>query len=467
MVLFVEIHCLYYTISKTLKKMKSFIASSIIFMVSAVSQQCAHEYEFTDDPARHSITQISPECGRTGDTLTITGKDFSEITAKNTVLINGSRATVLLASSTYLTAIVPAKAGSGSVAVIIDKAKATGPNFTYLPTGTVTIASNDLQMEGLAADAQKNIFIVRQELNSIYKRSPTGVLSRVAGGGRAGNTPGYFNGSGSFALFSYPSDAAVDSKGNLYISDTGNHCIRMIAPDGYVSLYAGVDNFQYGQPQPGYLDGPRNAAYFDMPRGIFIDRQDNLYVCDAGNKRVRMITPDADDKVGNVTTIAGTGEQGGKDGPALQATFSTVQDLVLDNDGNIFLTEAYEPARVRKISGNDNIVSTLLDETRARYGCSGEAYAPTTMGGIVVGPEGNVYCSAFVRGRGDYDTNQTQILTITPDNSISALAGGANANGPREGIGENVYLFFPGYLLMLDGALYTGTDYQLVRVDVN
>lgn len=447
--------------------MKSFIASSMIFIVSAVSQQCAHEYEFSDEPPRHSITQISPVCGRMGDTLTITGKDFSDITLKNTVLINGNRAAVLLASSTYITAIVPARAGSGSVSVIIDKAKATGPSFTYLPTGLVTIASNDLQMDGLAADAQKNIYVVRAPLNSVYKRSSTGVLSYVAGGGRAGNTPGYFNGSGGFALFNYPSDAAVDSKGNVYISDTGNNCIRMIAPDGYVSLYAGVDNFQYGQPQPGYLDGPRNAAFFDRPRGLFIDKQDNLYVCDEGNVRVRMITPDANDQVGNVTTIAGTGEHGGKDGAALQATFSFVRDLVVDDDGNIFLTEAYEPARVRKISNSDNMVSTLLDETKARYGCASEPYVPLSLGGIALGPEGNLYCSAYVRGSGSYLTDRTKILTLAPDNTISALAGGADANGPREGMGENVHFPFTGYLIMLDGALYTGTDYQLVRVDVN
>ncbi|AYB35063.1 IPT/TIG domain-containing protein [Chryseolinea soli] len=447
--------------------MKSFIASSMIFIVSAVSQQCAHEYEFSDDPPRHSISQISPVCGRMGDTLTITGKDFSDITSKNTVFINGTKAAVLLASSTYLTAIVPARAGSGNVSVVVDKAEATGPNFTYLPTGVVTIASNDLQMDGLAADVQKNIYVVRAVLNSIYKRASSGAISFVAGGGRAGNTSGYFNGYGSFALFDYPSDVAVDSKGNVYVSDTGNNCIRMIAPDGYVSLYAGVDNFQYGHPQPGYLDGPRNQAYFDRPRGLFIDKQDNLYVCDEGNVRVRMITPDANDLVGNVTTIAGTGEHGGKDGPALQATFSFVRDLVVDDDGNIFLTEAYEPARVRKIASNTGVVSTILDEAKARYGCSGEPYVPLSIGGVALGPEGNVYCSAYVRGSGSYLTDRTKIITIASDNTISALAGGADANGPREGIGEKVHFPFTGYLIMMDGALYTGTDYQLVRVEPN
>ena len=445
--------------------MKSFIASSMIFIVSAVSQQCAHEYEFSDDPPQHSITQISPACGRMGDTLTINGKNFSDIRSKNTVLINGSRAAVLLASSTYLTAIVPARAGSGNVSVVVDKAEATGPNFAYLPTGVVTIATNDLQMDGLAADVQKNIYIIRAVLNSVYKRAPSGALSFVAGGGRAGNTSGYFNGYGGFALFDYPSDVAVDSKGNVYVSDTGNNCIRMIAPDGYVSLYAGVDNFQYGHPQPGYLDGPRNQAFFDRPRGLFIDKQDNLYVCDEGNVRLRMITPDANDLVGNVTTIAGTGDHGGKDGAALQATFSFLRDLVVDDDGNIFLAEAYEPARVRKIS--NGVVSTILDEAKARYGCSGEPYVPLSIGGVALGPEGNVYCSAYVRGSGSYLTDRTKILTIAPDNTISALAGGADANGPREGIGENVHFPFTGYLLMLDGALYTGTDYQLVRVDPN
>ena len=80
---------------------------------------------------------------------------------------------------------------------------------------------------------------------------------------------------------------------------------------------------------------------------------------------------------------------------------------------------------------------------------------------------GDVYCSALLRDDESYQNARTKILTIAPDNTISALAGGANENGPREGIGNNVYLSFPRYLLTLDGALYTGTDYQLVRVDPN
>jgi len=439
----------------------------MIFIASAVSQQCAHEYEFSDDPPSHSITQISPACGRAGDTITINGKNFSDITSKNTVLFNGNRAVVLLASSTYLTAIVPPYTVSGNVSVVVDKAEATGPAFTYLPTGVVTIASDDIQMDGLAADAQKNIYVVRAVLNSIYKRASSGAVTFVAGGGRAGNTPGYFNGYGSFALFDYPSDVAVDSKGNVYVSDTGNNCIRLITPDGYVSLYAGVDNLQYGHPQPGYRDGSRNEAYFDRPRGLFIDKRDNLYVCDEGNVRLRMITPDAGDTVGYVSTLAGSGDHGSKDGLALQSTFSFLRDLVVDDDGNIFLSEAYEPARVRKISNSNGMVSTLLDEAKARYGCSGEPYVPLSIGGIALGPEGNVYCSAYVRGGGSYLNDRTKILTIAPDNTISVVAGGADANGPREGIGANVHFPFTGYLLMLDGALYAGTDYQLVRVTPN
>jgi len=447
--------------------MKSFIASSLIFVVAAASQHCAHEYEFNGDPPRHSITQIAPVCGRTGDTITITGKNFSGITSQNIVMFNGVRATVLLASPTYLTAIVPSHAGTGSVSVVMDKTQATGPSFTYLPNGVVTIASASLAyINGLAADAQKNIYMARGQMHRIDKRSATGVLSVVAGGGRAGNTDGYFDGYGTSALFSYPSDVAVDSKGNIYVSDTGNNCIRMIAPDGYVSLYAGVYNNQYPSPLPGFRDGPRNQAMFDSPAGLFMDQEDNLYVCDAGNVRIRMITPDGGDSVGYVTTIAGTGQHGNKNGPALQATFSFVRDLVVDNNGNIFLTEAYEPARVRKIS--NGVVSTLIDSPDIFYrGCGGEPYRIYSTEGIALGPEGNVYCSVYNSPTDDYLDDRAKIVTLAPDGTISTLAGGANANGPREGIGTNVYLPVTGNLLMVDGALYAASQFELLRVDQN
>jgi len=67
----------------------------------------------------------------------------------------------------------------------------------------------------------------------------------------------------------------------------------------------------------------------------------------------------------------------------------------------------------------------------------------------------------------DYLDDRAKIVTLAPDGTISTLAGGANANGPREGIGTNVYLPVTGNLLMVDGALYAASQFELLRVDQN
>ena len=108
----------------------------------------------------------------------------------------------------------------------------------------------------------------------------TSTVTTFAGNG----TAGYLDGSGTGAQFNNPQGVSVDSKGNIYVSDTYNNIIRAITPAGVVSTIAGI-------PTLGYLDGPAASAQFYAPGGSAFDSQGNLYVADFGNNMIRKITP--------------------------------------------------------------------------------------------------------------------------------------------------------------------------------
>jgi hypothetical protein len=459
------------TIASNLNEVYHGIGRKLIYLVSVFTiWQCAGVYDIEPHVATHSITSITPECGKVGDTIVIRGDKFSEIAEENIVTINGSRAFVIQASSTFLTAIVPARSGSGNVRVTLRDSYVEGPSFTYFPRGVVTIFNSDISNTGgMDADASNNIYIAHPRTNRVDVQIPNVGLNYFVGGGRTTVQSGYHNDVGRLALFNDPADVAVDSKGNIYISDTGNHCIRRVTPDGVVTLYAGVYNPAFPSPQRGFKDGLRTEAFFDQPSGIAIDTDDNLYVCDKGNSRIRKITPDNGNAIGVVTTIAGNGDYGSNDGPAAQATFGDLYDLVVDDDQNIFVTEEQEDPKIRTIS-KDGIVRTIITGYTQLYtGCKGERYILSGAFGICLGPEGNLYCGIYSGTNvNDEFSYSYKIITVAPDGKVNTLAGGGGTpNGPFEGIGENVYIPYVSSIVQIGDALYVGADYQLLKIDLN
>lgn len=93
---------------------------------------------------------------------------------------------------------------------------------------------------------------------------------------------GYADGTGTSAQFNEPSQGDVDEEGNFYVADRGNHCIRVITPDGEVSTYA-------GQNKAGMVDGIASLAEFNNPEGCQFGPDGALYVADYSNHAIRKV----------------------------------------------------------------------------------------------------------------------------------------------------------------------------------
>ncbi|NIS59271.1 MAG: hypothetical protein GTO13_00740 [Proteobacteria bacterium] len=129
------------------------------------------------------------------------------------------------------------------------------------------------------ADGHASGGAIYQPGNNVIRKISKGIVSTVAGTGN----PGFKDGPGKEAEFNSPMALAVDPRGNIYVSDSENHCIRVIKPNGMVETIAGTPG------KPGFADGPSKTAQFNGPRGIAFDGEGNLIVADLGNNRIRKV----------------------------------------------------------------------------------------------------------------------------------------------------------------------------------
>jgi hypothetical protein len=97
------------------------------------------------------------------------------------------------------------------------------------------------------------------------------------------NAPGWVDGDVAESRFRQPSQLIVTEEGVVYVADRGNHCIRIITPDGRVTTIIGKGGTS------GYQDGNPDDALFDNPRGIAINKDGDMYIADFGNNAVRKL----------------------------------------------------------------------------------------------------------------------------------------------------------------------------------
>ena len=296
---------------------------------------------------------------------------------------------------------------------IITKFAGTAGAAGYSGDGGLAVNAQLNEPCGITASSG-NLYIADTKNHRIRRVDTTGNIITVVSTGSSG-----FSGDGGPALLArlnVPKGIFMDSWGNLYIADRGNHKIRRVDTSGNITTVAGTGSS--GDSGDG---GLATLAQLDEPRRIFVDSSDNLYIADTRNHRIRKV-----DASGIITTVAGTGSSGfsGDGGLATLAQLDEPHGVFVDSSGNIYIADR-KNHRIRKVDGATGIITTVSG--RPGSGFSGDGGLATDAKhnqprGIFKDSSGNLYIA---------DTDNHRIRKVDAATQIiTTVAGTGNSWGP-------------------------------------
>ena len=298
-------------------------------------------------------------------------------------------------------------------------------------------------VDGVAVDSDGNLLISHRSKNRIRKVGKDGIITTLAGNGRAGYSGD--NGPALKASFNFPAGLCSDPAGNLYVADRNNHRVRRIDTSGIVTTVAGT-----GTPDWGGDGGPAVAAHLNYPSDVVCDGKGNLYISDRSNNRIRRV-----DSSGVISTVVGLGlpEFGGDFGLATDAFLKYPFGIDLDKKGNLYIADRGNN-RVRKVDAEGIITTVAGDGT---HFFSGD-YGPATRASlayptdVIVDDQGHLYIA---------DRNNNRVRRVDPLGIITTVMGigGYEYNGDNEIASETT--------LHLPFALALSRDGKLIVVDRN
>jgi hypothetical protein len=289
----------------------------------------------------------------------------------------------------------------------------TGIISTYAGTGTAGFSGDggpakNAAMHGptaCAVDAAGNLYPADDANNVIRKiAAATGIITTVAGNGAGAGTPsGGSAGDGgpaTAAEINHPFGVLVDAAGNLYIADTLNYRVRMVAAGtGIMTTIAGTGT--YGYKGDG---GLATNALMSNPEGLALDAAGNLYVAEQGNGVIRKITM----STGIISTVAGNGkvdgtgriEDDGDGGPATAATLGAAQGVAVDASGNIYIADTSHSI-IRKVTAATGMITRVVGSSQAGYRGDGGLATDAQLHNpenIILDAAGNLYIADYVNG---------------------------------------------------------------------
>ncbi|MDQ0889996.1 sugar lactone lactonase YvrE [Paenibacillus sp. V4I9] len=173
------------------------------------------------------------------------------------------------------------------------------------------------------------------------------------------------------AAFRAPGSVVQLSDGSILVADTRNHLIRKIS-GGKVTTFAGpevvVTKNNQGFPTGGLVNGKSSEAFFNEPTGLALDAKGNVYVADSANNAIRKV-----DANGQVSTLAGNGVPGSKDGKGAEANFNHPSDVAVAADGTVYVADSLNHV-IRKIAVDGSVSTLNAAATRAIQIRPGEAF---------------------------------------------------------------------------------------------
>jgi sugar lactone lactonase YvrE len=284
------------------------------------------------------------------------------------------------------------------------------------PAGKAQLSGPD----GITVNDSGYVFIADEYNNRIRKVNPvTNTITTIAGKGNAG-----YSGDGGYAtnaeLF-YPVDIAIDSKGNIFIADMINdrireinavsHGIKTVAGNGYNST-----KWSGGFSGDG---GLATLAELNQPQGVAVDNNNNLYIADTWNYRIRKVNL----TTGKISTIAGNGNWGysGDGGPATVAELSPPTSVKVDAFGSIYIADFYNNV-VRQVNVWDSAISTIAGTSIQSYSGDGGPAVSADLDlahGLGFDTWGNLYIADYGNNRIRMVTTPAGISTLKQKGSIS------------------------------------------------
>ncbi len=294
-----------------------------------------------------------------------------------------------------LGALVP-----GNILPVAGDGTSTGPVFD----GNIATSASLNLPTGIALDGAGNMYIADQGHNRIRKViGSTGVISTLAGNGTRGYAGNGLPSTNAAVRLNAPSSVALDGAGNLYIADTGNNVVRMIAAStGIITTVAG--NRSIGDSDAGRVgdNGLATAANLNQPQGVSVDGSGNPFIADTANHRIRRV----DAFTGIITTLAGNGSTdaasgaggyAGDGGPASQAELNFPMTVAFDSAGSMYIPDsANNVVRVVTavnggITANSIIITFAGNGTLGDSGDGGSATQATLFSpsGVIVDAAGN------------------------------------------------------------------------------
>jgi len=208
--------------------------------------------------------------------------------------------------------IITTVAGNGTIGYAGDGGAATNAQLNY--------------PNGVAVDARGDLFIADANNSVIREVNSNGIITTVAGNGIGGYSGD--DGAATNAQLSYPHSVAMDASGNLFIADTFNSVIREVNSNGIITTVAGNGDWGFA--------GAATNAQLSYPNGVAVDTAGNLFITDNGNNVIREIETNG---IITTVAGNGTNGYAGDGGPATGAELNYPSGIAVDATGHLFIAD--------------------------------------------------------------------------------------------------------------------------------